>query len=43
MSGAFGWELAGRTAVAAGLAGLLGVVGRLVAVWLRHRGKIDRP
>jgi len=43
MSGAIAWELAGRTAVAAGLAGLLGVAGRLVAVWLHHRGKIDRP
>jgi hypothetical protein len=36
-----GWELAGRIAIMVGVAGLLGTVGRLVAVWLRDRGKAD--
>ena len=29
------WELAGRLVVILGVAGLVGVVGRLLAIWLR--------
>jgi hypothetical protein len=38
-----GWELVGRIGMTIGMAGLLGVVGRCVAVWLRERGKADPP
>ncbi len=38
-----GWELVSRIAITVGAAGLLGVVGRLVAVWLRERGRADPP
>ena len=38
-----GWELVGRIGMTIGMAGLLGVVGRCVAVWLRERGRADPP
>ena len=38
-----GWELVSRIAMTIGTAGLLGVLGRCVAVWLRERDKADPP
>ena len=38
-----GWELVSRIAMTVGTAGLLGVLGRCVAVWLRERDKADPP
>jgi len=32
-----GWELIGRLAVVIGLAGVLGICGRLGVAWLRRR------
>jgi hypothetical protein len=37
-----GWELVSRIAITFGVAGLVGVVGRLLAVWLRG-DKTDPP
>ena len=36
-----GWELVSRIGITFGVAGLLGVVGRLLAVWLRDGGQAD--
>jgi hypothetical protein len=33
-----GWETVGRIAFIIGMAGLVGGLGRLLAVWLRNRG-----
>jgi hypothetical protein len=38
-----GWELVSRIAITFGVAGLVGVVGRLLAVWLRDGRKTDPP
>jgi hypothetical protein len=38
-----GWELVSRIFITFGVAGLLGVVGRLLAVWLREGGRADPP
>jgi hypothetical protein len=32
-----GWELIGRVVVVLGLAGILGLAGRQIAIWLRNR------